>query len=172
MARPSLFVACPPQGNLTALRIGVISDTHNFFDPKIGAAFAGVDHILHAGDVGLPRILHQLEELAPVTAVMGNTDDAGFGYRITEVIRLGTRRFLLHHIVNPKALDESLEPSLARAKPDVVVFGHTHKPFAEQIGSMFFFNPGYAGKSRFGMPRTVAVLHCEEEQIRPEFFPL
>ena len=153
-------------------RVGVLSDTHNFLDPRVLQLFAGVDHILHAGDIGLPRILHQLEEVAPVTAVMGNTDDPGFGYRQTEVLELDKLKFLIHHIVNPHQWSESVRRLLDRERPDAVVFGHTHKPFNETIQGVLFFNPGYAGKPRFGMPRSVAVLHLAGGTIRPEFLPL
>ncbi len=153
-------------------RVGVISDTHNFLDPRVLQLFAGVDHILHAGDIGLPRILHQLEEVAPVTAVMGNTDDPGLGYRQTEVLELDKLKFLIHHIVNPHQWSESVRRLLDRERPDAVVFGHTHKPFNETIQGVLFFNPGYAGKPRFGMPRSVAVLHLASGRIRPEFLPL
>jgi putative phosphoesterase len=154
------------------MRIGVISDTHNFFDPQIPLLFNGVDHIFHAGDVGLPRILHQLEEIAPVTAVLGNTDDAGFGYRLSELVELGGRKFLVQHIVHPHEPGEMLERRLERDRPDVVVFGHTHKPFSQQIGPTLFFNPGAAGKARFGLPRTVALLHCGRQEIQSEYLPL
>jgi len=154
------------------VKIGVISDTHNFFDPQIPTLFQGVAHILHAGDIGLPRILFQLEQIAPVTAVMGNTDDAGFRYPLTDVVELASRKFLLHHIVNPQHPDESLKDRIEREQPTVVVFGHTHKPFCQQIGRILFLNPGYAGKSRFGMPRTAAILHCGTKEIRPEYLSL
>jgi putative phosphoesterase len=154
------------------LRIGVISDTHNFLDPKVAELFAGVDHILHAGDIGQARLILQLEELAPVTAVLGNTDDSGLHFRQTEIVELGGHKFVIHHIVNPYALDEALERRLYREKPAAVVFGHTHKQFSEIIGSTLFFNPGYAGKSRFGMPRSIAILHCTAKDIRAEFIPL
>ena len=164
--------ALPALGKVPEVRIGVISDTHNYFDPRIPGLLKGVEHILHAGDVGLPRILHQLEEIAPVTAVLGNTDDQGFGYRLTEILELAGRKFMMHHIVNPQSPDETVQDLLSRHRPDMVVFGHTHKPFFERIGGTAFFNPGYAGKSRFGMPRTVAVLHCAAGDIKPEFLSL
>jgi len=155
-----------------SIKIGVISDTHNFFDPKISGFFQGVEHILHAGDIGLPSILLELQEIAPVTAVSGNTDDPGFNYPHTEVVRLGSRRFLIHHIVQPHHLSDSLKARVPREKADVVIFGHTHKPFNEVINGILFFNPGYASKSRFGMERTLAILHCDQEGIRAEFLLL
>jgi putative phosphoesterase len=153
-------------------RIGVISDTHNFLDPKILELFADVDHILHAGDIGQPRLILELEQIAPVTAVLGNTDDSGIHYRLTEIVELADRKFLIHHIVDPHAPDETLQRLLDREKPAVVVFGHTHKQFSETIRSILFFNPGYAGKSRFGMPRSVAILHINGKGIRCEFLSL
>ena len=154
------------------MKIGVISDTHNFLDPQIPKLFAGVDHILHAGDIGLPGILLQLEELAPVTAVAGNTDDPGFRYPLTQVVNLAKKKFLLRHILVPHSLEDSIRERIAREHLDVVVFGHTHKPFCERLGGVLYFNPGYAGKSRFGMERTAAILHCSEKEIRPEYLRL
>jgi hypothetical protein len=154
------------------LRIAVLSDTHNYLDPRIPHLFAGVSHILHAGDIGLPAIILRLEQIAPVTAVLGNTDDPGVHYRQTEVVGIAGRKFLLHHIVNPHSPAEPLKTPLARERPDVVVFGHTHKPFSETIGGTLFFNPGYAGKPRFGLERSVAILHCDHNTIRPEYLSL
>jgi putative phosphoesterase len=154
------------------MKLGIISDTHNFLDPQISRLFQGVEHILHAGDIGSPRIILELEQIAPVTAVLGNTDDPGLHYHQTETLVLADQKFLLHHIVDPHALDDSLKQCLAREKPDVVVFGHTHKPFCQTVGGIFYFNPGYAGKSRFGMDRSVAVLDCTKEGIRTEYHPL
>ena len=153
-------------------RIGVISDTHNYFDPRIPRLFAGVDHILHAGDIGLPAILLRLEQIAPVTAVLGNTDDPGFHYKQAEVVEVAGRKFLVQHIVNPHSPADAIKTRLARERPDVVVFGHSHKPFCQTVDGVLFFNPGYAGRSRFGLERSVAILHCGEKGIRAEYLPL
>lgn len=154
------------------MRIGVISDTHSFFDPKVSILFRGVDHILHGGDIGSGKIIHELEAIAPVTAVMGNTDDPGFGYRQTEVVELGGRKFLLHHIVNPHGVSDAIHARINRERPDVVIFGHTHKPFCETLNGTLYFNPGYAGKTRFGLQRTVALLFDKVGSLHPEFLPL
>ena len=154
------------------MKLGVISDTHNFLDPRVPNLLAGVEHILHAGDIGLPRLIWELEQIAPVTAVGGNTDDPGFHYRLTETVELAGRKFLVHHVVNPHSLNDGLAARVARELPDAVVFGHTHKPFCELIGGTLYFNPGYAGKSRFGLERSVAILHCDGEGIRPEYLNL
>ena len=154
------------------MRVGVISDTHNYLDPQIPTLFAGVEHILHAGDIGLPRILLDLEQIAPVTAVLGNTDDSGFHYRLTETVTLEGHRFLVHHIVQPQALTDMLRDRIVREHIQVVVFGHTHKPFCQTIERTLFLNPGYAGKSRFGMERTVAILEITKDGIQTEYIRL
>jgi putative phosphoesterase len=154
------------------MKIGVISDTHNFFDPRIPALFQGVDHILHGGDIGGAGIVFQLEQIAPVTAITGNTD-MFLQFRETEVVELQGRKFLLHHIVgHPGALENPLRSRVAAERPEVIVFGHTHKPFCERINGILYFNPGYAGKSRFGMERSLAVLHPDGKDLRPQFLPL
>ena len=152
-------------------RIGIISDTHNHFDPRIPEIFKGVDHILHAGDIGLPWVILELESIAPVTAVLGN-NDTGLSYKETETVALAGRKFLVHHIVDVRRPSETAQRCIARARPNVVVFGHSHKPFNEVIGGVLYFNPGYAGKPRLGDPRSVAILHCGKTEIRAEFFGL
>jgi putative phosphoesterase len=148
--------------------LGLISDTHDFLDPRISSLFKDVEHILHAGDIGRASIILALERIAPVTAVLGNTD-AGLDVRETEIVELAGRKFLLHHIVDVREPHESLQRRIEREAPDVVVFGHTHKPYDEIIGASRYLNPGYAGKPRFNLPRSVALLHCGPEGVRVEF---
>lgn len=153
------------------MKLGIISDTHGFLDPRVEKIFAGVDHILHAGDIGEPMIELELKFIAPVTVCIGNTD-LGLPYKETEVITLAQKKFLVHHIVNPYAPSEVLAAQLQRHQPDAVIFGHTHKRFAETVGGVFYFNPGYAGKPKLGNERSVALLHVDERGFRHEFIPL
>ena len=153
------------------MKIGVISDTHGFLDPRVEKIFAGVDHILHAGDIGDPIIELELKFIAPVTVVQGNVD-IGLPFKLTEIVTLAAKKFLIHHIVNPWALSETVEQQIAKQKPDAVIFGHTHKKFADTVNGVFFFNPGYAGKPKFGAERSVAILHLDGKEIRHEFIPL
>jgi putative phosphoesterase len=153
------------------MKLGIISDTHGFLDPKIPELFAGVGHILHAGDIGDPMIELELKFIAPVTLVVGN-NDPGLSFQETEVVTLAGEKFLIHHIVNPHAPADKIKARIARERPDVVVFGHTHKRFCETIGGILFFNPGYAGKPKFGAERSAAILHCDEKEIRAEFLAL
>lgn len=156
---------------VTFMKIGVISDTHGWLDPKVLELLAGVGHILHAGDIGPDAIIGELETIAPVTAVIGNTDTSS-AFRLTEAVTLAGRKFLVHHIVDPYALKEELQLRVARERPDVVVFGHTHKAYCETSNGVLFFNPGSAGKPKFGRGRTVAILHCGKIETRPEFLEL
>jgi hypothetical protein len=153
------------------MKIGIISDTHNYFDPQIPDLFKGVEHIIHAGDVGTTEILTALEQIAPVTAVYGNTDSM-LPLKEIEVFELGRHKFLLQHIVQPHTPAVLLSDRVQREKPNTIVFGHTHKPFNQTIGGIWYFNPGYAGKTRFGMERSVALLHFNRDKIKAEFLKL
>ena len=153
------------------MKIGVLSDTHGFIDPQIPELFSGVDHILHGGDIGQQTVILELEKIAPVTAVLGNTD-TGFEFKDTETIELGGRKFILRHILNPLVPNEQLKAFLAREQPDVVIFGHTHQQFCQEINHTLFLNPGYAGKPKLAHRRSIAVLHCYADEIRPEFLAL
>lgn len=150
------------------MKIGVLSDTHGFLDPKIFKLFANVEHIFHAGDIGNASLILELGQIAPVTAVLGN-NDAGLNFKETEVAQLAGRKFLLHHILVPSFPREGLRERLERENPDVVIFGHSHEPYCETIGRTLYLNPGYAGKPRFRLPRTVALLECRGQEILTEF---
>lgn len=152
-------------------KIGVISDTHGHLDSMIPGLFAGVNHILHAGDIGSACIIHELEEIAPVTAVVGN-NDPDLTYRETELVELAGLKFLVHHIVDPRSPLDAIRTRVERDPCDVVVFGHTHKPFDQQMGRTRFFNPGYAGRPRFNLDRTAAIFHLDETGLRAEMLSL
>jgi hypothetical protein len=153
------------------MKLGIISDTHGFLDPRVETIFNGVDHILHAGDIGDPVIELELKFIAPVTVVLGN-NDLGLPFRETETVKVAQRKFLVHHIVNPQALTDRLAATVAREKPDAVIFGHTHKKYTGMVNGVLYVNPGYAGKPRFGAERSVAILHVKKNALETEFIPL
>jgi putative phosphoesterase len=153
------------------LTLGIISDTHGYLDPKVAGLFDGVKHIFHAGDIGCASIIVELEQIAPVTAVLGN-NDAGLNFNETEVIELGGHKFLVHHILVPFAPHAGIQPRLAQEDPDVVIFGHSHQPHCQTIAGTLYFNPGYAGKPRFNQRRSVAILRCDASGVRTEFISL
>lgn len=157
--------------------IGVVSDTHGFYDPRVPPLLQGVEHILHAGDIGTGRIIEQLSEIAPVTAVRGNNDREGPESQFAEVetLDLGGCSIYLTHIVRvPKEGDEAgLAPYLEQ-KADAVVFGHSHMAFnetrepldARQRGLLTFFNPGAAGKRRFKVVPSIGLLDVSPGRVQ------
>lgn len=135
------------------LRIGIISDTHGLLRPEVFEIFEGVDHILHAGDVGDVSILHRLSALAPTTAVRGNTDVAP-GCRslpVCETVSLASAEIFMHH----GHLDEF---NILPRGANVLVSGHTHAPLLCWRENVLVVNPGSAGPRRFRLPVSVAVL--------------
>jgi uncharacterized protein len=141
------------------MRIGLISDTHGLLRPRVFDVLAGVDRILHAGDIGSPGLLAELETLAPVTAVWGNTDGFDIRERTSAVAEVGLadRRVVLLH---GHQLGSPTPAGLRSAWPDadVIVYGHTHRPLVEESDGVLVINPGAAGAARFGIPPTVAIL--------------
>ncbi len=140
------------------MRVGIISDTHGLLRPEVFAAFEGVEHILHAGDVGPAELLAELEAIAPVTAVWGNTDGWEVRGRVKEVaeVELGGVRVVVLHGMQ---LGSPTPEKVAAAHPGagLVVFGHTHRALVRQVGDTLAVNPGSAGPRRFRDPVTVAL---------------
>lgn len=157
-----------PQAEPASFKIGVISDTHGLLRPEAIIALSGVDAIVHAGDVGDPRILDELAKLAPTTAIRGNIDSSGPCAKLPaeEYVTLGGINLYLVH----DRAKLSLDPAAAGVQ--VVVFGHSHKPLLEERRGVLFFNPGAAGPRRFSLPITVGLLHIEGGRIRAEHVPL
>lgn len=155
------------------MKIGLISDTHGLLRPEVFDAFAGVEHILHAGDVGSPDVLLALETIAPVTAVWGNTDDWEVRELVPEVAREelgGARAVVLHG----HQLGSPTPEAAAAREPgaDLVVFGHSHQPVIRRVGDVWAVNPGSAGPRRFSQPVTVALATIEKDGVHIELVEL
>lgn len=150
-------------------RIGVIADTHGLFDRAILRHFQGVDHILHAGDIGDRSVLVELQKIAPVTAVSGNVD--GYersGFEAETFVDLGGRRIAIKHILYAGGkLTTEGRAFLDRERPDLCIFGHTHQAKVEWYGPTLLFNPGSAGPKRFKLPRGLGLLAIEGGMITP-----
>ena len=145
------------------MRLGIISDTHGLLRPEVFTLFSGVDRILHAGDIGDAGLLGELEALAPVTAVWGNTDGFDLRARLPEVVatRIEGFDFLLIH---GHQLGVPTPEGLNRAYPqaEVIIYGHTHKPLLTLVDEVVtVMNPGGAGPFRFGLPASVGILELE-----------
>ena len=143
------------------MRIGVVSDTHGYLDPRAHSALSGVERILHAGDIGKPEIVDALQAIAPVDAVYGNVD-AGtpLARRYPATLRL-TLDGVRIHMTHVGGQPADLVRALPDPRPDVYIFGHTHVALLETLGGVLFLNPGAAGRPRFGGGLSVALLDLE-----------
>lgn len=150
------------------MRIGVLSDTHGLLRPEVLTALAGVDHILHAGDVGDPAILDHLARIAPLTAIRGNIDTSGRCGELpqTEAVELGGMLIYLVHAIQ----DLDVKPTAAGIR--AVIYGHSHRPSIEDNGEVLFLNPGSAGPRRFSLPISMAYLHLNGAEVRAELVSL
>jgi putative phosphoesterase len=144
-------------------RIGIISDTHGLLRPEAERALAGVDHIVHGGDIGDPAIIPALRRIAPVTAIRGNVDTGAWAdaYAETETVRLGGTTIFVVHDRKSLAIDP------AKRGIDVIISGHSHVPNIETIGGILYLNPGSAGRRRFKLPITLATLDIAADGLRP-----
>jgi putative phosphoesterase len=150
------------------LLVGVISDTHGLLRPEAVEALRGSDRILHAGDVGDPKILEALARIAPVTAIRGNIDTEPWARTLpeTEVVEAGKISIYMLH--NLSQLD--LKPEAAGFR--VVLYGHSHKPNIEEKDGVLFFNPGSAGPRRFHLPVSVGRLIIQRTGVRAELIEI
>jgi uncharacterized protein len=158
------------------MRLGVLSDTHDFLDPKLYDAFAGVDAILHAGDICGDRLLDDLQVLAPVFAVSGNMDG-------TPTVRRpqrfsgefeGVRVCMTHgHLVDPRAYCASARKLFAADRPRLIVYGHSHRAKLETCEGVTCLNPGSAGNARFGERPSAAIVVIDADgALECQFIPL
>jgi uncharacterized protein len=140
---------------VSAVRVGVISDTHGLLRPEATAFLHGSSHIVHGGDIGTQDVLNALSAIAPLTAVRGNNDKGSWAKALpeTELVELG--KVLVYVIHDLAQLD--MEPHAAKVR--VVVSGHSHQPRIQERGGVLYVNPGSAGPRRFKLPITVAELN-------------
>jgi putative phosphoesterase len=148
---------------MKTLRIGIISDTHGLLRPEAEKHLAGVDHIIHGGDIGRPDVLVTLRRIAPVTAIRGNVDigDWARDFADTERVRLGGRVVYALHDLKTLRIDPVAEGI------DMIVSGHSHKAAVETKDGVLYLNPGSAGPRRFKLPITLATLDIGPSGLRP-----
>jgi uncharacterized protein len=171
------------------MKIGLVSDTHGFFDPRLTELLAGVEAILHAGDVGPRVILETLALIAPVYAVRGNTDSPLLDLPLTLRRRFAGVQIEVQHDLTVSRRDleawrrELRLSELQRgrrgrflrsfdAATRVIIFGHSHEPCLVNSDGRLFCNPGSAGKQRFSLPRSCAVLEISFEIVEATILPL
>jgi putative phosphoesterase len=140
------------------MEIGLISDTHNHLPDRISLIFKDVDLIIHAGDIGYSHILENLKNIAPVEGVYGNTDIYSVSSILPSQLRLeleGLNILVRHDIGNIKMFHARFRSKNEGVMPDIIIFGHTHRPLFEKIQRTTYINPGSASKSRSGIPCSV-----------------
>lgn len=150
------------------MKIAIISDTHGLLRPEALAAIQGVELILHAGDIGSAEILSQLAQIAPVHAVRGNNDlDLPWAKDLPDHLILdlnGWQTLLIHDIADV--------PALLDSHTRLIITGHSHKPLIEWRGERLYLNPGSAGRRRFKLPVTLALLDLGADALEPQLIHL
>jgi putative phosphoesterase len=149
-----------------AQRIGVVSDTHGLMRPEALEVLQGSELIIHAGDIGGPKVLDAFRAVAPVVAVRGNNDRGEWARKLPkmEIVEIDGARILVVHIL--RVLDLDLTGI------DCVISGHTHRASARKKDGVLYLNPGSAGPRRFGQPATVAMLQVRERALDAEIIHL
>lgn len=150
------------------LIIGVLSDTHGLFRDEAQEALADCSLILHAGDIGDPAVLQELENIAPVVAVRGNTDMSSWSRHLShnELVEFqGFSFYILHDL-----MELDLDPQAAQLS--AVISGHTHRPLIEDRQGVLFLNPGSAGPRRGSLPICLARIRIQDGLLQPEIFEL
>jgi putative phosphoesterase len=148
--------------------IGVISDTHGLLRPEAVAALAGVERIVHAGDIGSPEVIAALRRIAPVSAVRGNNDREAWAADIpeTEVVEVGAVSLYVLHDLHELDLDPRAAGFAA------VIAGHSHQPRREERDGVLYLNPGSAGPRRFKLPISLARLTVAGRRVQAKLVAL
>ena len=148
--------------------IGVISDTHGLLRPQALASLRGCDVLIHAGDVGAPSVLDELNDIAPVHAVRGNVDKGAWADELPETLVVGVKDKLFYVIHDLGELD--LEPGAAGFC--AIISGHSHVPKSHHRDGVLYFNPGSAGPRRFKLPVSIGKVYLERDQLETELIEL
>lgn len=151
--------------------IGLISDTHGMVRPRVHEVLAGVELILHAGDVGGDEVLDELSLIAPVLAVYGNTDAPG-QLRLTESIERTIGGVSIHVSHGHEVGGPTPARLLARYAAQVIVYGHTHRQHVAEADGRLVVNPGAAGAKRFKLEPSVARLTIADGRATVEVVDL
>lgn len=152
------------------MTIGLISDTHSYFDPTIGKHFTHCDEIWHAGDIGEMKVIDALEKIKPVKAVYGNIDDAAMRTRFPEDLWLtpeGVTILITHIAGRPPHYNPRIKKLLKDRTPDVLICGHSHicQVKKDESLNLLYINPGAAGQQGFHAIRTMMRMEIQAGKI-------
>jgi uncharacterized protein len=153
------------------LKVGLISDTHGLLRDEAIRGLAGVDLIIHAGDIGGTQVLAGLGDVAPVKAVRGNNDSGSWAAGIPEELDLRLAGSTIHVLHDVKTLRDP-EHRPGRSRPRIIIAGHSHRPAITSRDGSLFINPGSAGPRRFSLPVTIALLELGKGEPRARICPI
>jgi len=153
---------------MTIQTIGVISDTHGLLRNEVFSLFEEVDLIIHAGDIGSPEVLTDLQAIAPIVAVLGNVDVPYYfpKLRNTACIEILQKKIYVIHNLSQLAINPLQE------KISLVIYGHSHQPKLEHKNGIYYFNPGSAGPKRFSNPISLGLIHITPDTIKAQHLTL
>lgn len=154
--------------------IGVLSDSCGVVPPRVIDLFEGLDFILHCGNIGDPKVLDTLSQLAPISGVLGPLDTAeNYPFEV-QLFRkwfdIGV--YVTHKIGHPTRPVRGVRERLDQLKPEVVLFGRSEGAFNSRIDDRLYFNPGPSGKKRTKYRPSVGILELEGRIVRGEVVPL
>ncbi|MBI4594979.1 MAG: metallophosphoesterase family protein [Candidatus Tectomicrobia bacterium] len=160
--------------------IGVISDTHGYLHSNVFKVFRGVDHILHAGDIGAEEVILELETIAPVTAVLGNGDffRGSERYGQFEILDFHDIKILLtHQYPGYGKASDALQGMVQMISPQIIISGHTHSPHHQQKDQVLLFNPGSGGQTLYYAEKSVGLINIQpssngQKEVRGEIIQL
>ncbi len=154
------------------MKIGLISDTHSFLDPKVFDHFQSCDEIWHAGDVGDIAVIEQLKAFKPVRGVFGNIDDQSVRQKYPEKLVFeveGVKVYMIHIGGTPPRYAKGVKADLKKEKPRLFICGHSHilKVMPDkELDNMLYMNPGAAGRQGFHRMRTLLRFDLEAGSIK------
>lgn len=154
------------------MKIGLISDTHGFLDPKIFIHFKDCDEVWHAGDFGDMHVVKTLEDFKPLRGVYGNIDDKRIQIRFPEDLYFeceGLTIWMTHIGGAPPRYNSRVKKILATKSPDIFICGHSHILRVAKdpaLGGMLYLNPGAAGNQGFHHMKTLLRFEIEKNEIK------
>lgn len=153
------------------MKIGLLSDTHSFLDPRVYDYFKSVDEIWHGGDIGDPNVADELEKFKPLKAVFGNIDDLNLQVRFPEDLWFdceGLTIWITHIGGAPPNYNPRIKKVLKGKVPDVFICGHSHILRIKkdpQYNNMLYLNPGAAGNHGFHSIKTIVRFEITNKKI-------
>ena len=154
------------------MKIGLLSDTHSYLDPKVLEHFAKCDEIWHAGDIGEQSVINQLSKVKPVRAVYGNIDSLDLQTAWPEDVRMnvdGVKVLMTHIGGTPPRYNPRVRKLLELDPPHIFICGHSHVLKIGRdasLGNMLFVNPGAAGNHGFHHMKTIVRFEVLAGEVR------